>query len=610
MAKKNEIRKAVDKINKDNRDIVKGLSQEDSKDLLKETGLNGGQGMDNQEVKDMTQAMDNYQEDLSNVNLKKAVSPPASEYVKNNPLKAPEIAINEIKKINTTIPNPIPQNKDNKQFVEGRKELSEIEKEEYLKNEKTEFNKENPNTSFGDYKFDNTAYNPKGEHLIGKEDKDITSREIRQRNKAEQKLAENEQDYEKFMSFVHDYDKYNQYGGSFNYDQFTSSVDPKTIRAAAKALGVGGLARVGIATQELYNAARKELQKKADVAYQEQQAIQAEKKKAEEKLLADKENAEANADRLKAIKEWRATLSNDPKNFTRGQAEELQKILKDKFGKDITIDDIMAQQTTGTLIDVMLNELQIPKEYLIASGVMMPEGYEKSTPLEEFLNGSDKGRADYELRFAQRRDQRNRFAQSLVDLAGITSRMIAASGGAKMEPYKNDMYDKFREDMKAARARYDERMGEIRQREIDAEKEAYARIREREKAAQEQANLDRAYDYQQTQDRIKNAIAKGNLALAAEELRIKKDENSPYYKSMRDQARRSLLANYNPEDWYAIETYLESKEKNPELLKGIKKAESVVKHNSEVGGDNNPNGTSSDNNDKTGGVFDNNNNKK
>ena len=159
--------------------------------------------------------------------------------------------------------------------------------------------------------------------------------------------------------------------------------------------------------------------------------------------------------------------------------------------------------------------------------------------------------------------------------------MIAASGGAQMEPYKNDMYDKFREDMKAARARYDERMGEIRQREIDAEKEAYTRIREREKAAQEQANLDRAFTYQQTQDAIKNDINRGNLAIAAERLRYEKDSNSPYYVAIRDQARGRLLANYDPEDWYVIETYLESEEKNPELLKGITKAESVVKHKSE-----------------------------
>ena len=478
---------------------------------------------------------------------------------------------------------PVNRKKDNKQFVEARKELSEIEKEEYLKNEKDKFNKENPNKSFGDYKYDNTAYNPKGEHLIGKKDEELTSREIKQRDKAEAKIEANQRDYEKFMDYVRQYDKYNQYGGAFNYDQFTSSVDPKVIRAAAKALGVKGLSNVGIATEELYNAARKEMQKKYDVAYQERQAIQAEKKKAED-ALKDQIKDDAKLNELQEfIVDWSKALSGDPKDFEAGQAEFIKGLQQrlDDAGFETKVDGLAKQQTFKRAIEAMAARNPDLKNLFVASGVMMPVGYEKASPLDKWLDGDDKEREEYELRFAQRRDQRNRFAQSLVDLAGITSRMIAASGGAQMEPYKNDMYDKFREDMKAARARYDERMGEIRQREIDAEKEAYTRIREREKAAQEQANLDRAFTYQQTQDAIKNDINRGNLALAAERLRYEKDSNSPYYVAIRDQARGRLLANYDPEDWYVIETYLESEEKNPELLKGITKAESVVKHKSE-----------------------------
>jgi hypothetical protein len=218
---------------------------------------------------------------------------------------------------------------------------------------------------------------------------------------------------------------------------------------------------------------------------------------------------------------------------------------------------------------------------------MMPKGYEEATALDTFLDGSDEEQAAYALRFAQRRDQRNRFNQSLVDLAGITSRMIAASGGAQMEPYKNDMYDKFREDMKKANETYQTRMAEIRQREIDAEKEAYARIREREKAAQEQANLDRAYNYQQTQDRIKNAIAQGNLDLAAEELRLKKDENSPYYKSMMYQTRLNFLQNYNPADWAIMERYINGEDVDISGIKPVVKESTVnYNHNGTGGGTN------------------------
>ena len=507
-----------------------------------------------------------------------AVSKPASDLVEFEPkADKPELKLNTI---NTNIPKPTAQKKDNKQFVEARKELSEIEKEEYLKNEKDKFNKENPNKSFGDYKYDNTAYNPKGEHLIGKKDEELTTREIKQRNKAEAKLEANQRDYEKFMDFVRQYDKYNQYGGVFNYDQFTSSVNPKVIRAAAKALGVKGLSNVGIATEALYNAARKEIQKKYDVAYQERQAIQAEKKKAEDALKEQiKDDAKLN-ELQEFIVDWSKALSGDPKDFEAGQAEFIKGLQQrlDDAGFETKVDGLPEQQTFKRAIEAMAARNPELKDLFVASGVMMPVGYEKASPLDKWLDGDDKERAEYELRFAQRRDQRNRFAQSLVDLAGITSRMIAASGGAKMEPYKNDMYDKFREDMTAARKRYDERMGEIRQREIDAEKEAYARIREKEKAAQEQANLDRAFTYQQTQDAIKNAIERGRLDLAAEELRLKKDENSPYYKSMMYQTRLNFLQNYKPEDWAIMERYINGEDVDISGIMPVVK-ESTVNYN-------------------------------
>lgn len=444
---------------------------------------------------------------------------------------------------------PVNRKKDNKQFVEARKELSEIEKEEYLKNEKDKFNKENSNTSFGDYKYDNTAYNPKGEHLIGKKDEELTSREIKQRDKAEAKIEANQRDYEKFMDFVRQYDKYNQYGGAFNYDQFTSSVDPKTIRAAAKALGVGGLARVGIATQELYNAARKEMQKKYDVAYQERQAIQAEKKKAED-ALKDRIKDDAKLNELQEyIYNWSQALSGDPKDFEANQAEfikGLQQRLADA-GFETKVDGIPEQQTFRSAIEAMAERNPELKDLFVASGVMMPVGYEKASPLDKWLDGDDKEREEYELRFAQRRDQRNRFAQSLVDLAGITSRMIAASGGAKMEPYK-DMYDKFREDMKAARARYDERMGEIRQREIDAEKEAYTRIREREKADLAQKNFEnqskqqadqwqKTYELQKQRQEDLNKYRNSSLA-------VEKQKADNYAKAHQKEQLDGLAANY------------------------------------------------------------------
>ena len=479
------------------------------------------------------------------------------------------------------------------QHVEGRTiAMTDKAKQDYANqyNKKQQEELAEKNKKFGTYSFNNTAFDVKNKELLAIDDSQLTPEQIKRKRKAEAKIEANQQDYEKFMDFVRQYDKYNQYGGAFNYDQFTSSVDPKVIRAAAKALGVKGLSNIGIATEELYNAARKEMQKKYDVAYQERQAIQAEKKKAEDALKEQiKDDAKLN-ELQEYIYSWSQALSGDPKDFEANQAEFIKGLQQrlDDAGFETRVDGIAEQQTFRRAIEAMAERNPQLKDLFVASGVMMPVGYEKATPLDKWLDGDDKERAEYELRFAQRRDQRNRFAQSLVDLAGITSRMIAASGGAQMEPYKNDMYDKFREDMKAARARYDERMGEIRQREIDAEKEAYARIREREKAAQEQANLDRAFTYQQTQDAIKNAIDRGNLALAAERLRHEKDSNSPYYVAIRDQARRRLLANYDPEDWYVIETYLESEEKNPELLKGITKAESVVKHESEGGSSDNP----------------------
>lgn len=378
------------------------------------------------------------------------------------------------------------------------------------------------NEKFGTYTYDNTAYTPKGTEYIGKTDEELGNDKnaIRKRDKAEAKLAENQRDYEKFMDYVRQYDKYNQYGGAFNYDQFTSSVDPKIIRAAAKALGVKGLSNVGIATEELYNAARKEMQKKYDVAYQERQAIQTEKKKAED-ALKDQIKDDAKRNELQEyIYSWSQALSGDPKDFEANQAEFIKGLQQrlDDAGFETRVDGIAEQQTFRRAIEAMAERNPQLKDLFVASGVMMPVGYEKASPLDKWLDGDDKERAEYELRFAQRRDQRNRFAQSLVDLAGITSRMIAASGGAKMEPYKNDMYDKFREDMTAARKRYDERMGEIRQREIDAEKEAYARIREREKAALEQKNADRAYNFQVSRAEAQDKHNADRLALQKQEL--------------------------------------------------------------------------------------------
>ena len=469
------------------------------------------------------------------------------------------------------------------QHVEGKTmTMTDKAKQDYANqyNKKQQEELAEKNKKFGTYSFDNTAFDVKNKELLAIDDSQLTPEQIKRKRKAETKIADNQRDYEKFMDFVRQYDKYNQYGGSFNYDQFTSSVDPKVIRAAAKALGVKGLSNVGIATKELYDAARKEMQKKYDVAYQERQAIQAEKKKAED-ALKDQIKDDAKRNELQEyIYNWSQALSGDPKDFEANQAEfikGLQQKLADA-GYKTRVDGLPEQQTFRRAIEAMYERNPELKDLFVASGVMMPVGYEKSTPLDKWLDGDDKEREEYELRFAQRRDQRNRFAQSLVDLAGITSRMIAASGGAKMEPYKNDMYDKFREDMTAARKRYDERMGEIRQREIDAEKEAYARIREREKAAQEQANLDRAFTYQQTQDRIKNAIEKGRLDLAAEELRLKKDENSPYYKSMMYQTRLNFLQNYKPADWAIMERYINGEDVDISGIMPVVK-ESTVNYN-------------------------------
>ncbi len=271
----------------------------------------------------------------------------------------------------------------------------------------------------------------------------------------------------------------------------------------------------------------------------QQAAIDTAEKRKEDALKERiKDDAKLN-DLQEYIYNFSQALSEDPKDFEANQAEFIKGLQQrlDNAGFETKVDGIPAQQTFRRAIEAMAERNPELKDLFVASGVMMPVGYEKATPLEEFLNGSDKERAEYELRFAQRRDQRNRFAQSLVDLAGITSRMIAASGGAKMEPYKNDMYDKFREDMKAARARYDERMGEIRQREIDAEKEAYARIREREKAAQEQKNADRAYNFQVSRAAAQDRYNKDRLDLERNELQWKKD----YYNAKTEDEKLEAL---------------------------------------------------------------------
>ncbi len=567
MATKKEIENKVSAVNAENAKTVNNLSQEEAVALANKTGAQPTAEMGEAELGNMVAAKNQYNSKTS----AREGMPTDDDLDADLGIVNQQQIKNATQEVGRMIGTPT--------YSSLTKEVEEDLNKTLLptkRKEKEKFSAANPNDTFEGYKYDNTTYNPRGEELIGKEG--LNKREQRLANRAAQKVETNQQLFEKGMEFFNQHEKYNQFGGSFNYDQFTSSMTPEVIRASSKALGVKGLSNVGIATPALYNAMKKAYEEKKGVALSQRAKLVEEKKKAEEKLLADKENAEANADKLQAIKDWRATLSNDPKKFTKSQAKELQLILKEKFGKDITVDDIMAQQTTGALIDVMLNELQIPKEYLIASGLMMPKGYEEATALDTFLDGSDEEQAAYALRFAHRRDQRNRFNQSLVDLAGITSRMIAASGGAQMEPYKNDMYDKFREDMKAARQRYDERMGEIRQREIDAEKEAYARIREREKAAQEQANLDRAFTYQQTQDRIKNAIAQGNLDLAAEELRLKKDENSPYYKSMMYQTRLNFLQNYNPADWAIMERYINGEDVDISGIKPVVK-ESTVNYN-------------------------------
>lgn len=524
MAKKNRIADNVSAVNAENIETVSNLSQEETN--KNETQPATGTEETDTPVQNSSQGIDG----VSPLQNSENVESPESNFMlfdKEEVEKGKDAFKPTVKELGDTYPNKAKTTKRKESHIEKLKRERAAKKKakaDFHNNEKAAFNAANPNDTFEGYKYDNTAYNPRGEELIGKEGLD--KREQRLADRAAQKVETNQQLFEKGMEFFNQHEKYNQFGGSFNYDQFTSSMTPEVIRASSKALGVKGLSNVGIATPELYNAMKKAYDEKKGVALSQRAALVAEKKAAEDRLLADKENAEANADKLQVIKDWRATLSNDPKVFTRGQAEALQKILKDEFGQNITIDDIMAQQTTGTLIDVMLNELHIPKDYLIASGLMLPKGYEDATALDTFLDGSDEEQAAYALRFAQRRDQRNRFNQSLVDLAGITSRMIAASGGAKMEPYKNDMYDKFREDMKAARQRYDARMGEIRQREIDAEKEAYARIREREKAAQEQANLDRAYNLQASRAEAQDKYNEERLALERAELQWRKDFNN------------------------------------------------------------------------------------
>lgn len=476
------------------------------------------------------------------VNPKSTAQKIAEARLANKAIEDEEIAEEEVRvidpKIATTKPvQPRQETQFEKDlFAETTKKtlgqhveaMTDKAKEDYTNqyNKKQQEELAEKNKKFGTYSFDNTAFDVKNKELLAIDDSELTPEQIKRKRKAETKIADNQRDYEKFMEFVRQYDKYNQYGGSFNYDQFTSSVDPKVIRAAAKALGVKGLSNVGIATKELYDAAHKKLQEKYDVAYKERQTIQAEKKKAED-ALKDQIKDDAKRNELQEyIYSWSQALSGDPKDFEAGQAEfikGLQQRLTDA-GFETRVDGIPEQQTFRRAIEAMYERNPQLKDLFVASGVMMPVGYEKATPLDKWLDGDDKERAEYELRFAQRRDQRNRFAQSLVDLAGITSRMIAASGGAQMEPYKNDMYDKFREDMTAARKRYDERMGEIRQREIDAEKEAYARIREREKAALEQANADRAYNFQVSRAEADDKHKEAMRNLQKQEL----DDNKAY----------------------------------------------------------------------------------
>lgn len=569
MAKKKNIQQQVRDINAENLHTVQNLSQEESKTLADKIGIkvqDANVGNINNKVIDEdvnhdknanadTSILGNYIEQQGITN---------SDASDNNQVDWNEEFKNQLK---TDYAGKVVQ--DGKIIPESKKAKISKGIAQYKKEKKDGL--EEPNKKFDTFKYDNSEYTPLKLKYSYTDSKDAG----KLREEADSKIRINQGQFEKGMEHFADYVRYNQYGGSYNYDQLQSSMTKDEIIASAKALGVGGLARTGIMTKDLYDKMYLAYEGKRKVAQKEYDDIRAKQREAEENLKNKIKDDKLRNELKEYIYNWSQKLSSDPKDFQAEQAnfiKGLQQKLADA-GYEIKVDGLAEQQTFRRTIEALCENYPELENLFVASGVMMPEGYGEQSDVESFLKGNERGKADYELRFAQRRDQRNRFAQSMLDLAGITSKLLAARGGAKVEPYKNDMYDKFREDMKVARSRYDERIRDIENKKIAAEKEAFNRIRDKEKTELEQQRWIKQFKLQEDAQRINEALQETNIEKAKAE--IANIRNNKYYTYKDREEIVSLLKVYNPKDVEKIQKFLNGEDVN---LDDITMAESVVRH--------------------------------